>query len=127
MIKSYRDLRVWQDAMELTQMIYEVTSSFPKDEVFGLTNQLRRAAVSIPSNIAEGHARESTKEYLQFISVARGSLAELETQCLIAQRCGYSYQTQWTRMFEQMDKLGKQLSALRNALRRITQPPPSSS
>jgi len=85
MIKSYKDLRVWQQGMELVNAIYDLTSAFTKDEIFGLTNQMRRAAVSIPSNIAEGHTRESTKEYLHFVSVARGSLAELETQCLIAQ------------------------------------------
>jgi four helix bundle protein len=78
-IDSYRDLTVWQAAMKLVKHVYEQTGRFPSNEQFGLTSQLRRAAVSIPSNIAEGHARESTKEYLHHVSFALGSLAELET------------------------------------------------
>lgn len=88
-INSYKDLIVWQKAMDLVELVYQVTSSFPKEERYGLTNQLRRAAVSIPSNIAEGHARSSTAEFQRFLSIARGSLAEVETQLLIARRLGY--------------------------------------
>lgn len=79
-VKSFRDLRVWQAAMDLVEKIYRLTQPFPNHEVYGLTNQLRRAAVSIPSNIAEGHARAHTKEYLNFLSVTQGSLAELQTR-----------------------------------------------
>lgn len=118
MIKSYKDLRVWQQGMELVNAIYELTSAFPKDEIFGLTNQMRRAAVSIPSNIAEGHTRESTKEYVHFVSVARGSLAELETQCLIAQQRQFGDPEKSTKVLAQIDALAKQLSALRNALQK---------
>ncbi|MFZ3253241.1 MAG: four helix bundle protein [Syntrophales bacterium] len=88
-VKSYKDLIVLQKALDLVEMVYQVSKAFPKEELYGLTNQLRRAAVSIPSNIAEGHARSSTAEFLRFLSIARGSLAEVETQLLIAQRLGY--------------------------------------
>jgi four helix bundle protein len=88
-VQSYKDLIVWQKSMDLVDVIYQMTRTFPKEEVYGLTNQLRRAAVSIPSNIAEGHARRSTQEFHRYLSIARGSLAEVETQLLIAQRLGY--------------------------------------
>ena len=88
-VQSYKDLIVWQKSMDLVERIYQVSNLFPKEETYGLTNQLRRAAVSIPSNIAEGHARSSTQEFHRFLSIARGSLAEVETQLLIAQRLGY--------------------------------------
>ena len=78
-IKSYRDLRVWQAGMDLVVRVYRLTQGFPTHELYGLTSQMRRAAVSIPSNIAEGHTRESSKEYLHHLSIAQGSLAELET------------------------------------------------
>lgn len=90
LVKSYKDLIVWQKAMDLVEMVYQVTKGFPKEELYGLTNQLRRAAVSVPSNIAEGQARRSTAEFRNFLSIARGSLAEVETQLLIAERLGYT-------------------------------------
>lgn len=85
-VRSYRDLDVWQCAMDLVNMVYKLTANFPVTERYGLVSQLQRASVSIPSNIAEGHARDSTREYLRFISIALGSLAELETQLLLAVR-----------------------------------------
>src|SRR5258708_1498266 len=88
-IKSYRDLETWQTAMGLVAQIYRVTKIFPKDELYSLTSQLRRAAVSVPSNIAEGQGRDSTKEFLHHLSIAHGSLCEVETQLLIAQRLEY--------------------------------------
>jgi len=94
MLKSYRELLVWQKAIELTVLVYRLTEVFPKREVYGLAAQLRRAAVSIPSNIAEGYGRGSRKEYLQFLSIAQGSLKELETQIILAQRLTYSTQSQ---------------------------------
>lgn len=87
--QGHRDLLAWQKSMELVTEIYQVTKAFPKDEVYGLTNQLRRAAVSIPSNVAEGYARNSRKELYHFLGQARGSLAELETQIEIASNLGY--------------------------------------
>ena len=88
-INSFRDLRVWQSGIDLVTHVYRLTQSFPRDEQYGLTSQMRRAAISIPSNIAEGHARESTKEYLNHLSIVQGSLAELQTQIEIAQRLGF--------------------------------------
>lgn len=87
--RKHHDLHVWQEAMDLVQDVYRVTALFPKSEVYALTSQMRRAAVSVPSNIAEGAARNSSKEFYHFLSIARGSLSELETQIQIAQRLGY--------------------------------------
>lgn len=85
-IRSYRDLVVWQKGMDLVEGVYRVTKAFPKDEVYGLTSQIRRAVVSIPSNIAEGQSRMTSGEFIHFLGIARGSLAELETQIILAQR-----------------------------------------
>jgi four helix bundle protein len=115
-IKSFRDLRVWQAGIDLVRNVYELSSSFPRSEAYGLSSQMQRAAVSIPSNIAEGHARESTKEYLQHLSIAQASLAELETQLEIAKQLNYISEEEATRLLEKMNSLGRQLFALRNAL-----------
>jgi|SRR5450755_3023919 four helix bundle protein len=88
-ISGYRDLVVWQKSVELVTAVYTATSSFPRQEVFGLTSQLRRCAVSVPSNIAEGQGRATKGEFIQFLSHARGSLFELETQLCIASKLGY--------------------------------------
>ncbi len=88
-IKNYQDLIVWQKAMDLAILLYDVSRSWPKEERFQLISQLRRSAVSIPSNIAEGHARKSRAEFLNFLSIAKGSRAEIETQILLAQRLSY--------------------------------------
>ena len=85
----FRDLIVWQKAMDFVMLVYKATSSFPREELFGLRQQLRRAAVSVPSNIAEGQGRQTVRDFLQFLSVARGSLQEAETQISIAERLGY--------------------------------------
>src|ERR1700691_3577747 len=90
MVKSFRDLDVWNLGVELAETVYRVTARFPKSELFALTAQMRRAAVSIPSNIAEGRARDSTREFLRFLAISRGSLAELETQLELAIRVDYS-------------------------------------
>jgi four helix bundle protein len=87
-IESYRDLIVWQQAMDLAVSIYETTKARPKEELYGMTTQLRRAATSVPANIAEGYGRESRASYQQFLRIAQGSLKELETHLLIAQRVG---------------------------------------
>ena len=88
-IQSYKELEVWKKSMDLVEICYKITNDFPKEELYGLTNQIRRAAVSIPSNIAEGQSRWSTKEFLRFLSIAKGSLSELETQLIVAQRLNY--------------------------------------
>ncbi len=115
-IKSFRDLRVWQVGMDLVEHIYKLTQTFPAQELYGLTSQMRRAAVSIPSNIAEGHTREHSKEYLHHLSMAQASLAELETQLEIAARLKYLSSEQLSQALEQTASLGRQLYALRNAL-----------
>ena len=88
-ITNYRDLKVWQIAVDVVEAVYRLTLEFPKHEVYGIAQQIQRAAVSVPSNIAEGHARASTKEFLHYISIALGSLAELETQLIVATRLQY--------------------------------------
>jgi four helix bundle protein len=117
-LKSFRDLRVWQLALELVVIIYRSTKNFPKHEIYGLTSQIQRAAVSVPSNIAEGHTREHTREFLHHLSMAQASLAELETQLEIAVRLNYLPTTEFGPILEHVVSLGKQLYALRNALLR---------
>ena len=89
-VQSFRDLIVWQRAIELSLAIYALTKSFPKDELFGLTSQLRRAGVSIPSNIAEGQSRATTGEFKQFLAIARGSNAEVQTQLVLVRHLGFA-------------------------------------
>ena len=89
MVQSYRDLKVWQQAIDLVIAVYPILKTFPKEEVYGLSSQIRRAAVSIPANIAEGQARQHTKEFLQHLSIAKGSLAELDTLLIVAEKLGY--------------------------------------
>ena len=87
-IRSYRDLRVWQDGMTLAARCYRLTQQFPKEELYGLTSQIRRSASSIPANIAEGNGRENRREYIQFLRIAQGSLKELETHLLFSIQVG---------------------------------------
>ena len=115
-MKSFRELRVWQAAMDLVEKVYSHTREFPRQEMYGLTSQLQRAAVSIPSNIAEGHTREHLKEYLHHLSMAQASLAELETQLEIALRLKYLLPAQLKELIKDVNSLGRQLYALRNAL-----------
>jgi len=89
MVKSYKDLLVWQRSIQLSLAIYRLTSSFPAEERYGLSSQLRRAGVSVPSNIAEGYGRGSRKDYKQFLAIARGSTLEVQTQLIIANELGY--------------------------------------
>lgn len=116
-IRSYRDLRVWQEAVALAVLVYELTEAFPKSEQYGLTNQMRRAAVSIASNIAEGFGR-SAKEFGRFLEVALGSLAELETQSEIALRVTCLLEEGGYQLTDKMNSLGRQLNALRQAVMR---------
>lgn len=115
-IQSYRELRVWQLGMELTVEVYGVTKEFPKEELYGLTSQIRRAVSSIPANIAEGHAR-GKREYQQFLRIAQGSLTELETHLMIAQRVHILPETQLNRLLEATDHLGRMLTRLQQRLR----------
>lgn len=88
-MKSHYDLDVWKESISLVENIYRITKAFPKDEIYGLTSQIKRAAVSVPSNIAEGAARQGTKEFMQFLYIALGSLSEVETQLVIAEKLGF--------------------------------------
>lgn len=114
--KSYKDLEVWQKGMALVKDIYEVTTDFPGEEKFGLVNQIRRSAVSIPSNIAEGHARSGTGEFKHFISIAMGSVAESETQLILSTELGYLNEDSTMVLLEQLDIIGKMLRGLYKSL-----------
>jgi four helix bundle protein len=111
-IESYKDLVVWQKGIELVNELYTVTKEFPKEEMFGLTNQIRRAAVSVPANIAEGWGRNSTKNYIQFIRISIGSLYEIETQLVIANNQNYITNQKKSTLSEKIDELGKMLNTL---------------
>lgn len=115
-IKSYKELLVWQKGLTLVKMIYQATKAFPSDERFGLVSQMRRAAVSVPSNIAEGQTRRTTGEFVQFISHAEGSLAELETQLLISLDLGFLSPAEADPLLASIDELQKMLNSLRHRL-----------
>jgi len=121
-IRHYRELIVWQRAMELARICYEGTRTFPKSEIFGLTGQIRRAAVSIAANIAEGHARIHTKEYLKHLSFARGSLAELETHLIFSRDVQLLDEDQLQGFLAHCDEISRMLAAMRLSLeRRVAQ------
>jgi len=109
-MRTHKDLDVWKKSIDMVTTIYKLTSHFPKEELYGLTNQMRRAAVSVPSNIAEGAGRNSSKELLMFLSYAKGSLSELETQLIIAHNLGYLNQEQKQDIDEIFSNLFKMLS-----------------
>ncbi len=112
MVTDYKGLLVWQRAMELTEVTYRVVRQLPKEETYCLSEQMRRAAISIPSNIAEGQARNSTKEFLKFLSIAKGSNAELQTQYQICQRLGYVSLEDLQSALSFSEEVGKMLNAL---------------
>ena len=116
-IRNYADLQVWQKAMSLVTDIYKATTFFPREERYGLTAQIRRSAVSIPSNIAEGSARETTPDLLRFITIAYGSLAELETQLLIARNLDYLAEEIMFSLIQRCREIGRMLNGLRQSLR----------
>jgi four helix bundle protein len=111
-IRSFKDLIVWQRSMDLGVTIYRITQKLPASEQFGLTSQLRRAAVSIPSNIAEGYGRQSTGNYRQFLSISRGSLMEIETQIDICERLKYLAQSDTENIFKEITEISKMLTSL---------------
>ena len=115
-IRSYKDLIAWQEARRLVKAIYLVTKGFPSDELYGLTQQIRRAAVSVPSNIAEGYGRGSRKEYVHFLQTARGSLYEVQTQLLLAEDLGYLPLEAQPELHSQAERCSKLLHGL---LRRL--------
>jgi len=116
-INSFRDLDVWKRGIQLVTHVYDVSKSFPQSELYGLTNQIRRSAVSVPSNIAEGRMRGHKAEFRQFLFIALGSLAEIETQLIIADELGYIEKEKKEQIIEEMDILGRQLRSLISKLR----------
>ena len=119
-IRSYQELKVWQKSMDLVVSSYGVCKTFPTVEKYGLTSQLQRAAVSIPANIAEGKHRQHTKEFLQHLSIASGSLAELETHLLIAERLQYISKEDIYSLLEQTTEISKMIYGLRKSLKQKT-------
>jgi four helix bundle protein len=113
---NYRQLRVWDTAMSLALEVYRLTQSFPQTERFGLTSQLRRAAIAVPSNIAEGHGRSTRGEYKNFVSIARGSVIEVEVQLTLAQRLGYAQSPDLAKAFDYCDAISRMLTKLKRAL-----------
>jgi four helix bundle protein len=114
---TFQDLRIWQDAMDLTVEVYRATGDFPKHEIYGLASQMRRAAVSVPSNIAEGKGHRSDPEFVRFLLHARGSLLELQTQLLIARRLQYLPVGKADELCRSSDGIGRGLNALINKFR----------
>jgi four helix bundle protein len=115
-MQGYRDLRVWQHAMDLAEQIYRETEKFPKHELYGLVSQLRRAAVSVPSNIAEGKGRQTDRDYANFLFHARGSLLEVETQVILARRLKYMSDDEESRLLLASKNVGQLLTGLINSL-----------
>ncbi|MFZ0980371.1 MAG: four helix bundle protein [Candidatus Acidiferrales bacterium] len=115
-VTHYKELKIWQKGMSLAKSVYRLTMRFPADERFGLSAQMRRAAVSVPSNIAEGQARHGTREFLQFLSHASGSLAELETQVLLSMDLGYCKESEVSSIANEIGELQKMVAAIRRKL-----------
>jgi four helix bundle protein len=115
-IRSCRDLNVWQFGMDLAELAYRITRRSPRDEIYGMTSQIRRAAASVPANIAEGHGRNSRGEYIQFLRVAQGSLKELETHILLARRIGFATERDVSLLLERAETTGKMLRSLIRSL-----------
>lgn len=118
-IRSYRDLDVWRVGVELAELCYRITDGFPDAERFALTSQMRRAAVSIPSRIAEGHGRESRQDFVHFLRIAQGSIKELETQAIVAQRVSVMDSDQCEAILLEADRIGRMLRALIRSLQGV--------
>jgi len=116
MINSYKDLHIWQKGLKFCEKIYQVTKKFPTTEIYGLTSQIRRCSISIPSNIAEGNARGHITEYKQFLRVAFGSAAELETQLILAERIGYLTNEDFKKLNTNLEEIKKMLYSLIKSL-----------
>ena len=116
MVRDYRDLLIWQGAMKLVAAIYKATATFPAAEIYGLTNQIRRAAVSVPSNIAEGHGRENDGDFNRFLAIARGSLAELQTQLILSGELGFAEQRVVASLLENTEELARMIRGMQKTL-----------
>ena len=119
MIQSHKDLIVWQKGVDLVLSIYKLTKDFPKEEIYGITSQIRRAAISIPSNIAEGRSRGTRKDFAQFLRIAFGSGAELETQLLIARKLSFGQEISYNKVADQLAEVMRMLNAM---IHKLTQP-----
>lgn len=117
-IQSFMDLRVWKEAMELVELCYQLSKGFPKDEMYGLTSQLRRAAVSVPANIAEGYGRDVRGSYVQHLKIAQGSLRELQTHILLAERVKIAASVDTKPVMERCETVAKMLNGLIRSLQR---------
>ena len=117
-VRKYRDLIAWQKAMDFVEAVYRASNCFPKEETFGLKSQLRRAAVSVPSNVAEGQSRRGSREFVRYIGIALGSLNEAETQILIAARLDYISKEDLAGRLDSADEVGRLLNGLSNAIER---------
>jgi four helix bundle protein len=115
-IRSYRDLVAWQKAMDLVILVYEVTAKWPREELYGLTRQVRDAVVSVPANLAEGQGRGTTNQFLHFVGIAYGSLMETETELLVGQRLGYGDPEDYPRVFAASSEVGRVTNGLKNHL-----------
>ncbi len=117
-MKTHKDLDVWKFSIELVVKVYELTGAFPKEEKYGIIQQMRRSAVSVPSNIAEGAGRTSTKEFANFISISLGSLSELETQLIISQKLSFLNPTSFKNIINDLTQIRKMLLGLKNSLKK---------
>jgi four helix bundle protein len=117
-IRDYRDLIVWKEAMQIAELVYSLTRAFPREEAFGLTSQMRRAAVSIPSNIGEGFGRAQRKTFVQYLRIAQGSLKEMETQALLSSRIGFLAPEDLSELLPRCERLGKRLVRFVRSLER---------
>ena len=117
-METHKDLRVWQQSIEMVTSIYLLTQTFPKEELFGLVSQMRRASVSVPSNIAEGYARGTDKEKLHFLRVSSGSMSEVESQLMLSLNLGYINQEKYNELAEAISSIWKQLNALISSIKK---------
>jgi four helix bundle protein len=122
-VRHYSDLIAWQKSMDLVVLIYKVTEEFPSKERFGLTNQVRRAVVSVPSNIAEGQGRHATRDFLRCLSIAHGSLQEVETQLIIARRLNYLREELQASLFDATSEVARLINGLMNSLSQKSRTP----
>ncbi len=121
-METHKDLHVWQQSIEMVTSLYKVTMTFPKDELFGLVSQIRRAAVSVPSNIAEGYARGTDREKLHFLRISSGSMSEIETQLMLSLNLGYMSQDSYNEQSERVTSVWKQLNALISSVKNRLSP-----
>lgn len=122
--RNYRELIAWQKAIDLVESVYRATRTWPREELYGLTNQVRRAVISVPANIAEGQGRSSVKEFMQFVSIANGSLHEVETHLLISHRLGYIDEASCEHLMYHTAEVGRLLNGLMRSFRSPSTTPP---